>query len=282
MEAIGVDVGGTRIRVARVTPDGIARDLVIEAVDRTREGFARQFARLVGGARRAGTAGVGVGIPGRVRDGAVLSAGYLDVAGLDMAGLCGGLPARVENDATMALMAEAHARRERAGLVAMLTVGTGIGGAILADGQPWHGGGVAGQFGHIVVAADGPPCNCGRTGCVETLSAGPAFARLAAAHGLGEGATADEVIARAEDGDRACGAMLALWAAPFGRAVETLVAAIDPRLVIVGGGLGGAMVRALERVPHRSDWFRTPVEAARLGDGAGVVGAGLLAMDRAA
>ena len=69
--------------------------------------------------------------------------------------------------------------------------------------------------------------------------------------------------------------MLELWAHPFQRAVETLAAAIDPALLFVGGGLGAAMVRALARLPMRSDWFETPVRAATLGDDAGVIGAGL-------
>ena len=284
--AIGVDVGGTRIRVARIMPDGTAHDRRIEPVERSREGFAAQLARLVAAAREPATTAVGIGIPGRVRDGAILSAGYLDIAGLDVAALCAGLPARIENDATMALVAEARVAGTRAGrgdLVAMLTVGTGIGGAVVVDGRPWHGGGLAGQFGHLVVAAEGPRCRCGRTGCVETLSAGPAFARIAATHGLDEhrieGGGIDRVLERAGAGHAASIAALDEWARPFARAIGTLVAAIDPRLVLVGGGLGAAMVRALARHPEPSDWFGVPVEAAALGDDAGVIGAGLAALD---
>ena len=280
VDAIGVDVGGTRIRIARVDIDGTLDGHRIEQVERSREGFAAQLARLIGETRQTGTVAVGIGLPGRVREGTVLSAGYLDVAGLDLAALSGGLPVRVENDAAMALVGEARARPDGAvGLVAMLTVGTGIGGAVVMDGRPWHGGGTAGQFGHLVVAADGPRCNCGRSGCVETLSAGPALARIAARHGLGAGAVAASVIERAEAGDRGAAAVLDEWSAPFARAVETLASALDPRLVIVGGGLGAAMVRALEQHPTRSDWFAVPVEAALLGDEAGVIGAGLAALN---
>lgn len=278
-EAIGVDVGGTRIRVVRVGAGGTAHDRRVEPVAGDRRGFSAQLARMVAAVRRPETAAVGVGVPGRVRGGAILSAGHLDVAGLDLAALCDGLPVRVENDAAMALAAEARARSDGArGVVAMLTVGTGIGGAIAADGRPWTGGGVAGQFGHLVVAADGPPCNCGRAGCVEALSSGTAFGRVAAAHGLPPGVAAAEVLDRAGAGNAACGAAIDAWSRPFARAIETLASAIDPRLVIVGGGLGADMVRALGRHPTRSPWFEVPVEAARLGDDAGALGAGLVAL----
>ena len=75
-----------------------------------------------------------------------------------------------------------------------------------------------------------------------------------------------------------CSDLLARWARPLQRAIETLVAVADPQLVIVGGGLGAEMVRALERLPKRGRWFVAPVEAARLGDDAGVIGAGLRAL----
>lgn len=280
--AIGVDVGGTRIRVARVAADGSTDGHRAEPVQRQRGAFAAQLVRLVGEASD-GECAVGIGVPGRVRDGEVLSAGYLDVAGLNLRALvrgATGLPVRIENDAAMALVAEGQARPDGAsGTIAMLTVGTGIGGALLVEGSPWHGGGLAGQFGHIAVADDGPPCKCGATGCVETLSSGTAFARIAAAHGLPPGIAAGETIDRADRGDDACASVIDTWSRPFARAVRTLAATVDPRLVIIGGGLGAEMARALARHRRSSAWFDVRVEPARLGDAAGVVGAGLAAMD---
>lgn len=279
--AIGVDVGGTRIRVARMHRDGRLADRRAEPVARDRAGFTAQLVRLVAALRDETTMGVGIGIPGRVdgRDQTIHSAGYLDIAGLDLPALLTAelnLPARVENDATMALVAEGDARPEgAAGIIAMATIGTGIGGAVLADGAPWYGSGFAGQFGHIVVDAGGPPCNCGRTGCVETFSSGTALGGLVAAAGLPAGTTAESLLAAAARGDRAAAALVEAWAAPLQRALETLVSAIDPRLILVGGGLGAAMAEALARLPRRSRWFDLPVEPARLGDEAGVIGAAL-------
>lgn len=283
--AIGIDVGGTRIRVGRIGPRGTLDGHGVERVERDRRGFAAQLARLVSEATGPDTVGVGIGIPGRVRDGEVLSAGYLDIAGLDLPAVVGeatGLPARIENDATMALAAEARALPDgAAGTIAMLTVGTGIGGAVAVDGRPWRGGGLAGQFGHIVVADEGPPCNCGARGCVETLSSGTAFGWLVVERGLPPGVTVEEVLDRTAS-EGACMDVITAWARPFARAVRTLRATIDPRLVVVGGGLGAAMVRALDHTPAPGPWFATPVVPARSGDDAGVIGAGLVALERTA
>ncbi|WP_163271023.1 ROK family protein [Chelativorans alearense] len=281
---IGVDVGGTRIRVARISQAGKLLERVIEPVRQDREGFADQLLRLVDDLRTDGDTAVGIGIPGRVdgNSGKIRSAGYLDIAGLDLVDLITrrtGLPCRIENDATMALIAEGQARPEGAqGLIFMITVGTGIGGAALKDGTPWYGGGFSGQFGHIVVASDGPRCNCGRTGCVETFSSGTALGRLITETGLPEGIRADDLLARSRTGDRLAAVVLDQWASPLRRAIESLVAVADPRLVLIGGGLGAEMTRALERLPRRSKWFEMPVEAASLGDDAGVIGAGFRAL----
>lgn len=277
--ALGVDVGGTRIRIARIDRAGAIEARASEPVRRDREGFLAQLLGLVERLRTDTTLAIGIGIPGRVdgASGTIASAGYLDIAGLDLRAHCAalGLAARVENDATMALFAEARQRQEDGGVIAMLTVGTGIGGALLQDGAPWYGGGFAGQFGHIVVAGEGPVCNCGRIGCVETLSSGTALQRLIEEARLDPPHTIEAILARAAGGEPAATAILEAWSAPFQRALETLVAAVDPRLIVVGGGLGGAMTEALGRRPRQAKWFALPVEAARLGDDAGIAGAAI-------
>ena len=182
---LGVDVGGTRIRAARIGPGCEILARIVEPVRPGREGFSRQILRLIGGLRNADTRAVGIGIPGRV-DGQgqkILSAGYLDIAGLDLCAL-------------------------------MVQAGLPLG-----------------------------------TRAADLLAAGDAQAE----------------------------ALLAQWAAPLRRAVETLVSVADPKLVVIGGGLGTEMVAALARLPARESWFGLPVAPARLGDDAGVIGAGLAA-----
>lgn len=282
--AIGVDVGGTRIRVARIARDGTLHDRVSEQVQQDRDGFSAQIIRLISAARNDSCKAVGIGIPGRIDGTAqtIKSAGYLDIADMDLPAMIAretGLPARIENDAMMALLAECDARPDGAtGLIMMLTVGTGIGGAALDNGTPWYGGGISGQFGHIVVSADGPLCNCGRVGCVETLSSGTALGQLITKAGLRDTIRAEELHALALAGDDVAINLLNEWARPFLRAIETLVSVADPRLVIIGGGLGVDMTRALERLPRQDKWFNLPIEAALLGDDAGVIGAGLCAL----
>lgn len=278
--SVGLDVGGTRIRAARIGVDGRMRGRVIEAVSPDRDEFFAQVLRLVSSVRDDTSRAVGIGVPGRVAGttGAIHSAGYLDIGGLDLSHLvmeATQLPCHLENDATMALIAEAH---DTSGLVAMITVGTGIGGALLRDGRPFCGSNFAGQFGHMVVAPDGPLCNCGQRGCVETLCAGPALGVLIAQAGFPKGTSASDILAIAAGGNVAAAQIVTDWAIPMQRALQSLVAVVDPARIILGGGLGADMVQALARAPDVSDWFDRPLTAARLGDDAGVIGAGLAAL----
>jgi glucokinase len=191
------------------------------------------------------------------------------------------LAVAIENDAAMALLAE-HALGAARGCesAVLLTVGTGIGGAALEGGRLLRGRGTAGQLGHLVVHEGGQPCPCGRHGCLETESSGSAFARHLAEAGLPEGTRAEDLLAR--PGDPAAGRVLAAWAAPMRRAILTLAAALGPEAILLGGGAGGAMAQALARLPpDPSGWFEAPVRPAALGDAAGVVGAGLAALDAA-
>lgn len=275
--AVGLDVGGTHIRAARISADGRMSGRVIERVVSDRAGFTSQALRLIGAIRDDTTRAVGIGIPGRVagNTGAILSAGYLDIAGLDLSALVRAetrLPCRIENDAAMALIAEGQGTVD---LIAMVTVGTGVGGALLHGGQPFYGGSFAGQLGHIVVASDGPLCNCGRTGCVETFSAGPALGLLIAKEGLPATTDAANLLSAADEGDTRAETILTLWADPMKRALQTLMAIVDPTKVIIGGGLGVDMARAVNRNSPQNTWFNRPIVAARLGDNAGVIGAGL-------
>lgn len=278
--SVGLDVGGTRIRAARIGVDGRMRGRVIEPVSPDRDGFLAQVLRLVSSVRDDTSRAIGIGIPGRVAgtNGAIHSAGYIDIAGLDLSHLvteATQLTCHVENDATMALIAEAH---DTSGLVAMITVGTGVGGALLRDGRPFCGSDFAGQFGHMVVASDGPLCKCGQRGCVETLCAGPALGALIAQAGFSKGTSASDILAIAAGGDVEAAQIVTDWAAPMQRALQSLVAVVDPARIILGGGLGADMARALAQGPDVGNWFDRPITAACFGDDAGVIGAGLAAL----
>ncbi|PRY85062.1 ROK family protein [Donghicola tyrosinivorans] len=275
--AIGLDVGGTRIRAARIERCGHMRARLAEPVARDRAAFVAQVVRLIEAVRDGSTCAVGIGLPGRIAGvtGGVHSAGYLDIAGLDLAGVVTeqtGLPCRIGNDAAMALVAEAQGM---AGLVAMITIGTGVGGALLLDGRPFYGSNFAGQFGHMVVDHEGPLCKCGQRGCIETFCAGPALGALITKGGLPETTKAEDLLDATDAGDEAAAELVKAWASPMTRALQSLIAVVDPACIILGGGLGHDMARALGHLPKAGTWFDRPVVAARMGDDAGTIGAGL-------
>ncbi len=146
----------------------------------------------------------------------------------------------VDNDATAALWAEAHygAAREAYDAI-MITLGTGIGGGLMVRGRLHRGSnGMAGEYGHMQVVPDGRACQCGRRGCWEQYCSGRALARAAADGGLELSGT--ELTIAAREGDvvaRAAYDQVAHW---LGVGVANLVAAIDPPLIIIGGGVSAA------------------------------------------
>lgn len=282
--AIGIDIGGTHIRAALVSAAGdiLARQALPSSPDPATV-RARCLA-IVAALRSPEVAALGIGVPGQViaAERRILSGGYVDLSGTDFAAAmqaATGLPVAVENDATMALLGEAARGAARgARNVVMLTIGTGIGGAILERGEVLRGRGTAGQLGHIPVESPGRPCVCGRMGCVETVSSGTAFGVHLAEAGLPPGSRAQDLLARPDD-PVARGVILA-WAAPLRRAIDALISTCAPDLVVLGGGAGAAAVAALATVPPLASWFDAPVVAASLGDDAGMIGAALAALPR--
>ena len=277
-DALGIDIGGTHIRSARVQAGVIVERRRVPC-PREAEAVTRLCIELVAAMRGAGTESVGIGVPGQVDFAAkrVLSGGYVDLSSLPFAQRIAeatGLPVTIDNDATMALIGEAALGAAR-GLdnVVMLTIGTGIGGAILDHGTVLRGSRSAGQLGHLSVVPDGRLCVCGRKGCVETESSGTAFGVHLAEAGLPAGTTAEALLRRI--GDPVADQVIMRWASPLRAAIDTLIATLAPDAVVIGGGAGAAAVAALGRVPARKSWFDAPVLVATLGDDAGVIGAAL-------
>jgi len=278
--AIGIDIGGTRLRAARVA-DGVieARAAAASAPD-PRQVLARVL-DLVAQVRAPGVTALGIGVPGQVHAAGrrVLSGGHVDLSGLDFAAeveAATGLAVTIENDATMALLGEAaHGAARGLANVVMLTIGTGIGGAILDGGRVLRGRGAAGQLGHVCIDPAGRPCVCGRIGCVETVSSGTAFASHLAEAGLPPDTCAEDLLARTDAPARA---VIAAWATPLRAAIDSLVATCNPDCVLIGGGAGAAALAALASVPGRGTWYSAPVLAATLGDDAGVIGAASAAL----
>lgn len=286
-EAIGLDIGGTRMRAARISADGVILDKKIIEGCREPGRALDMFCDLIRAFDGPDVRAIGIGVPGRVdaRSGAVLSGGFLDLSCVDVKGRIErefGRPVRIENDCSMALIAEARVGAAK-GLanVVMLTIGTGIGGAAMLDGRIVNGKQAAGQLGHVVVQADGPVCVCGQAGCVELYSSGTALGRLTAEAGLPSGLRCEEILENAASGDEPHRALLSRWAKPLRAAINTLSATFDPDVLLLGGGLGGCAVGALEFAPAIGRWYQMAVRAAALGDDAGMIGAGLAALELA-
>ncbi|MDX8499953.1 ROK family protein [Mesorhizobium sp. VK4C] len=282
--AIGIDIGGTNLRAARISGAGEILKRVAEKSAPDPKLVLGRIADMVRLLDTPEVAAIGVGVPGRVdaRRGAVLSGGYVDLASVALQQRLesmAGKPVVLDNDCNMALVAEmalgAAAGHDN---VVMFTIGTGIGGAVAQNRQIMRGRATAGQLGHISVDANGEICACGRRGCVETTSSGTALGRHIARAGLGPGISVDQLFARDAAGDGTARGILEAWAKPLRAAIDSAVAMFDPDLVLLGGGLGRAAHRALACAPALAPWYQCKVEPAKLGDDAGVIGAGLQAL----
>lgn len=207
-----------------------------------------------------------------------------------------GLPLAIENDATAAAWAEflfgAGVGKDP---MAMVTVGTGIGGGLVIDGKVMRGArGFAGEFGHMPVDLDGPLCACGLNGCLEAMASGTALARMAKevfdeTTVLGSLAKDDPatvtgamVADAAGAGDQACLRVMEEAGRALGAGLFGLAMAIDPAVIVVGGGVAEAGEMFLD--PARREVERrfagraepVPVVAARAGNDAGAIGAAAL------
>lgn len=198
------------------------------------------------------------------------------------------VPVLVENDATCAAWAEARLGAARGAESSItVTVGTGIGGGIVLGGALVRGrNGMAGEFGHARVVEDGPECACGLRGCWELFCSGPALLRAAHARGL-DAATAEAVADAARAGDGAAVAAFEEVGRWLGVGVANLVDALDPDVVVVGGGvaatgellLAPAHAALATHVVGHAHRELPPLLAAQTGPRAGLLGAALLASD---
>jgi predicted NBD/HSP70 family sugar kinase len=166
-------------------------------------------------------------------------------------------------------------------------LGTGVGGGIVIDGKVVTGANaIAGEWGHNPLPAPedderpGPPCYCGRSGCIETFLSGPALARDYIALG-GDDLAAVDVASRAERGDARASAALERYAQRFARAIASVINIVDPDVIVLGGGLSN-IASLYTRVPQLwgahvfSDRVATSLVRARHGDASGVRGAAWL------
>lgn len=236
-------------------------------------------------------AAVGICVPGLVEPstGTVLLApnlGWRDVSLKSELEQLLDIPVFVHNTAQASAVAESvEGAGEGASNLVFLYAGTGVGAGILIDGHIYHGGaGIAGEIGHCRVPGAERLCNCGLTGCLETVASGPAIAQAAA--GLfPDGVTAEIVSAAAAAGDERARAIIEQAGMALGTAASWLINLFNPEVVVIGGGLigaGDALLEPLRRaaigqsLPQATDGL--VIRPSTLGQQAEVRGAVLVAL----
>jgi glucokinase len=307
-ETIGVDLGGTKMLVGVLDAGSkVLWESREASTGQGEEELLDLLVREVEEARRArpGVAAVGLGIPATIdrERGVAVSAVNLPISEMPIRDLVSertGLPVFVDNDANVAALAE-HLHGAARGMrnAVMITVGTGIGGGLILEGELYRGStGAAAELGHTVIQMDGPRCqgNCPGNGCVETLASGTALGREARAAAeaqpdsalgrmLAEGKPIDgrAVTDLALAGDECAVAVFELVGRRLGIALASFANIFDPDAIVVGGGVIAAGDLLLEPARRElrgralSPMNRVPVVEAQLGPDAGMVGAAAMA-----
>jgi glucokinase len=306
-ETIGVDLGGTKIQVgvlagvetlweSRETSRGQDQDELVELL--VREVNAARAAR-------PDAVAVGLGVPATINQErgvaiAAVNLPLLDLPVRDVVEERVGLPVFLDNDGNVAAFAEFlyGAARGKPTMV-MLTIGTGIGGGLILGGEIFRGAtGAGAELGHVVIQADGPPCqgNCPNHGCVEALASGTALGRegRAAAESapdsalgklLAEGREVDglAVTEAALAGDETAVGVFDLIGGRLGVACASFANIFEPEAIVVGGGVIKAGDLLLDparkevRARALDPMNKTPILEATLGNDAGMIGAAALA-----
>jgi glucokinase len=302
--SIGVDLGGTNLRIAAVNQQG---DLVEKVTLGTRVALGKDHViREMCDAIRSLAAkvrssaelrGIGIGVPGIID----MNTGMLRESP-NLPGWAGtpvqaeierllGTRVILENDANVAALGEKWlgAAREVEDM-AMLTLGTGVGGGIVLKGRIWHGmTGMAGEFGHMTVEPEGPPCGCGNRGCVEQYASATAVVRMAKeaitsgrAPGLAKAASSDPefnakaIYNLAIQGDEEARKIFGRVGRALGICIANLVNAFNLNMYVVGGGVSSAWEAfspfIFEELRQRSLVYSATTPASALSDGTGASG----------
>ncbi len=283
---LGIDLGGTNVKVGLCGPNGriLAGDSISTDATRGPRDTIRRIAALAKsliGSRRIRACGIGVPGPLDLARTRIILApnlpGWNNVRVPSILRRSLGIPVVMENDANCAAVGESRAWPRCDGFV-LYTLGTGVGGGLILKGELWLGAsGAAGELGHMTVAPDGPLCGCGRRGCVEVYASATAVSRAA-------GVPAKAAFAAARGGNAAAKGAIATAAWALGIGIADLVHALHPDLVVLAGGMAAAGRALLEPVraevrrrvfPVHREKIR--IEASRLGDDAGWIGAALWA-----
>lgn len=312
MVSIGIDLGGTNIAAGIVDEAGniLASGSVRTLPQRPYQDVVKDMADISLHTLRklnlsqSDVRSVGIGIPGVADQGTgevifCTNLGWHNVPLRDEMQKYINKPVYIDNDANVAALAESIAGVSAGTQTSVfLTLGTGVGAGIMINGQLWNGcHGVAAEIGHLTLVADGEPCTCGKSGCLERYCSATALGRMgrqalaehpdsmlqAMSGGQPERVNAKTVLDAAKAGDAAAMAVFRHYVKYLSLAVNTIISFIDPEIVVLGGGVSKAgdfladAVRA--EIPHYLMYKTLPyagIEIAGLGSDAGIIGAAML------
>jgi len=293
--AIGIDLGGTKIRAGVVDREGrVGRHDTRRTPVTSEDALLEELDSVVESLLDDEVEALGFGIPSTIdqRTGRAISSVHVPLANIDFRDRMAsrfGLPVGIDNDGNCAAIAEWQLGAGRgASHVIALTLGTGIGGGLILDGRPYRGSiGAGAELGHMVLDYGGATCGQGCTGHghFEVFAAGSAADDLAERH-FGPGADARRLVAEAEAGSQVAIDDLAELGHRLGAGIATLVNIFNPELVIIGGGFSDAgelifgparETLAVEALAPGRDLVR--IVSAELGPDAGMVGAALVGFE---
>ena len=296
--SIGLDLGGTNLRGAAIDRSGSILEKIAgrTPLSAGKEALFDEMAEVISSLKdrwgAGGLAGIGVGVPGFIllKEGVIKNSNNL--AFLENTPIRDEMEQRLaarvvlENDANAAALGEKWmgAGRGVDDLV-LLTLGTGVGGGVIAGGRVLHGYlGMAGELGHLTVVPNGYPCGCGNQGCLEKHASASAVAAMARVMNLGENLTSKDVFDMAMAGDEKARRIWRLIGQALGVGLAMLANTFNFPLYLLSGGMLGAWEffapAMLEEARWRSFTLRTTdtrIERATLGNQAGLYGAAALA-----
>ncbi len=304
---IGIELSGSKLRAATVDNEGVIgerREAPLET-----DGLVGQVAQLVSELRQGANQieAVGLAVPGlvnRTTDRVLesrdlpftvrenLHAQFIEATGLRF---------EIENDANAAAYGEFKIGAGRGSRnLFYITIGEGIGGAIILDGKLWTGAsGLAGEVGHITIDTEGAECICGNTGCLETVASAPNIVRRANERlsrdtfslsklAMNKDFTADDMAREAKDGDDFSLMMIERTGKYIGTGVASVINLLNIERIVLGGGVMQAgdlilnpIIQEAKQRAFQPSFEATEILAAVLGHDAATIGAAMLARDAA-
>ena len=303
---IGIELCGPKLRAATVDNEGVIRERRDEPLDKN--DLIAQIARVVSDLRTVSDeiGSVGIAIPGLVnrQTDKIVASNYLPASVRENlheeAMRATGLRVELENDANAQAYGEFKIGAGRGSRnLFYITIGQGIGGAIILDGKLWAGtSGLAGEVGHITIDTEGAQCECGNTGCLETVASAPNIVRRANERlyrdstsslsklAMNKDFTADDLAREAKDGDDFSLMMIERTGKYIGTGVASIINLLNIERIVLGGGVMQAgelilnpIIQEAKRRAFQPSFETTQIVAAALGEDAATIGAAMLARD---